>query len=175
MATAARCRRPRSCAGDWPRRQRHCGLKAPRWERPWLAPLLLPPPPPRWAPRRRKSHARLSSSCLRGAHCGSRNGRERDLLTLRPPPRPPFWLFFLIILFFKLFFFAPFFFPCSAPGSLPATRTAVPPGEAGALRMRLPGTGGADSRSGFIDSRLLPSSPKQPGLVPVRIANCREQ
>lgn len=68
--------------------------------------------------------------------------RERDDLTLRPF-RPPFW--FILFFIFVIIVVRPCFFPCSAPWSLPATRTAVPLGESGALRMRLPGIGGADS------------------------------
>lgn len=85
------------------------------------------------------------------------------------PPLPCFVFGLFKIIFISCFL--PFF----SPGSLPAPRAAVSPGEAGALRMHLSGTSRADSWSGFIDSRLLPSSWKQPELVPVRIANCREQ
>lgn len=97
--------------------------------------------------------------------------REGRFDAATPPPLFVFVLFYFIL----SYYFAHSSLHCSAPGSLPATRTAVPPGKAGALWMRLPGTGGADSWSGFIDSRWLPSSSEQTGLVPVRIANCRER
>lgn len=196
MATAARCRRPRSCAGDWPprwqrqqRRRRHRGWKAPRRERTGPAWCAAPPSvllsAPGCAAAQVPRPALLLLLLPRRALRISPGEKERDVLALRPPPPSAFcWLcvcfvvffFFSPNLFFLILIFRPLFLALFRSGGFAGDKnSSAPPGEAGALPMRLPGTGGADSRSGFIDSRLVPSSPKQPGLVSVRIANCGEQ
>lgn len=114
----------------------------------------------------------------------ARGEREGRFGAATPPPSAFCWLcvcfvvffFFSPNLFFLILIFRPLFLALFRSGGFAGDKnSSAPPGEAGALPMRLPGTGGADSRSGFIDSRLVPSSPKQPGLVSVRIANCGEQ
>lgn len=101
-----------------------------------------------------------------GARTADRATGERDVLTLRSPL---FVFTFKNTIIFATLFLRPFRSRVFAGDK----DSSAPPGKPEPCGCASPGPVEL-TRSGFIDSRLLLSSLKQPGLVPARIANCRE-